>query len=58
MKLRTIAAGLILALAITPAAAAAPKTAPAPAPVSGGASTVEPQFFCLIWPSMSICHPR
>lgn len=58
MRLRTIAAGLLLAVAIAPTAMAAPKPAPvaAPTPVGGSGSTVSPQFICQIWPSFPLCH--
>ncbi|MHA6524494.1 hypothetical protein [Tessaracoccus sp. G1721] len=55
-KLRTLAAGLLLAVAIAPTAMAAPKTDPAPAPIGGSSSTVSPQFFCVIFPSFPICR--
>ena len=56
MRLRTIAAGLLLAVAIAPTAVAAHKTAPAPTPVSGSTSTVSPQFICQLFPSFAICR--
>lgn len=58
MKLRTIAAGLILAVAISPAAFAGPKPAPAPQPVGGSAGTVDTNFLCPIFPWLAMCHPR
>ena len=59
MRLRTFAAGLLLAVAIAPTAVAAPKNAPAPAPISGTSTpTQSPEFFCPIFPWLAMCHPR
>jgi len=58
MKVRSLVAGLILAVAIAPSAVAAPKTA-APQPVGGTVTVTEDtNFFCPIFPWLAMCHPR
>jgi len=56
MRLRTFAAGLLLAVAIAPTAVAAPKTDPAPAPIGGSTGEVSTQFICQLFPSFPICR--
>lgn len=57
MKLRTLVAGLVLAIAITPAAAAAPKGDSDPQRV-GGTEAVSTDFYCSLIPWFPLCHPR
>ena len=58
MKLRTLVAGLVLAIAITPAAAAAPKGDSDPQRVGGGTEAVSTDFYCSLIPWFPLCHPR
>lgn len=59
MKIRTLVAGLVLAVAITPSAMAAPKKSAEPQPVSGSVTVTEdPQFMCVLFPWLAMCYPR